>query len=115
MHFTSSLLSVLLFTCGALVGALPTSPNNPSLFKRSHATCSPLNESFDFAIEAFKKCEKLGIDPFGDMPKDYTFDNGKVIHFKEGSMIALWMAAQSAVNHAGLHKRQDKKNLINIV
>ncbi|KAF8244410.1 hypothetical protein K440DRAFT_663497 [Wilcoxina mikolae CBS 423.85] len=114
MQLSTSLLSILLFAT-ALVGAAPTSPSNSLLTKRSHATCEPLNQSFDFAIEAFKKCKELGIDPFGEMPTDYTSDNGKVIHFKKESLFAIWMAAQSAIGHAGLHKRQDKTNWINII
>ncbi|KAF8253002.1 hypothetical protein K440DRAFT_643007 [Wilcoxina mikolae CBS 423.85] len=87
MQFSTSFFTIAVLA-SALVGAIPQPISGLH-------TRIPETNNDTFAEKAYKKALKLGIDPHGPWPNDFTSDNGKYISFEENSMFALWVAAQN--------------------
>ncbi|KAF8532969.1 hypothetical protein BDD12DRAFT_867699 [Trichophaea hybrida] len=67
------------------------------------STCTmriPLLATLLFIVSAtaspFNKCIEAGIDPYGPIPSDHTYTDGKSFHFSASSKGVLWLQAQNA-------------------
>lgn len=98
MHFFAAFTTLLALGAG-IVSAMPTTIANDAgleLVPRGAAD------------DIFAKCKEAGVDPYGQIPGDYTsYDKTThTYHFSAGSKCALWAAAQVYTDDKKHEKRQ---------